>query len=363
MEKVMYFDTSVLEGQTFEQFDNTVRDLAKNRFEGTDKAIAEESVRHTLLKLFGLTEETVKNDRALHKAVRDNGYKFFDYIEEVISVEIADTLASNPFLTEFAEIKTLGYADTAEFWIEDDTQEIMLANYAGDHHDLTLQQVGGGISITPPRKRYVAAVGAHLRAYLLGQSDFNLFIRKVYEAFDKKIVNEILEIMSDLTKQMPVGSPFVVTGQLNEGTKKTIQDLFTGVQGINNSDIYIMGTHSALAELQKLQDIKWRSALEREEMYTTGRLSFFEGIPLVEIPQSVKLEDNKIKQLIPNDILMVVPRVMGKFVKITNYGDPEAFEITEKGRRIDDTIKFEYSQSFGINVFFPRYMGLIKITE
>ena len=363
MEKFMYFDSSVLENQTFEQFDNTVKDLLKDRFEGTQKAIAEESVRHTLLKLFGLNEETVKDHRAYRRAVRDNATKFFDYIEEIISVKIADTLASNPFLNEFAEIKTLGYADTAEFWIEDDTQEIWVAEYAGDHHDLTLQQVGGGKSIVPPRKRYVAAVGTNLRQYLLGQSDFNLFIQKVYEAFDKKVVSEVLEIMSDLTKQMPVGSPFVVTGQLNEGTKKTIDDLFTGVKGINDSEIFIMGTHSALAQLQKLEDVKWRSALAREEMYTTGRLSFFEGIPLVEIPQSVKLEGNQIKQLIPNDFLYVIPRNIEKFVKITNYGDPEAYEVTERGARIDDTIKFEYSHSFGVNVFFPRYMGIIKITE
>lgn len=364
MEKYLAFNQDILpEGTSQQQFYNVCLDLANNRIDGSQKYEAEENVHAILLKLFGLTEDTVKNDKYYRRAVRDHHNEFFDFIEDIISIKIADTLAENPFLSEFAEVRNLNYDDSAELWLEDATQEIYVAEYAGDHHDLTLQQIGAGKPVTPPRKRYVAAVGAHLRAYLLGQSDFNMFIQKVYEAFEKKVLTETLAVMADLTKKMPVGSPFVVTSQLQEADKDTIDDLIQHVKSYYRTDVYVMGTHSALMKLEKLTDVKWRSSAAREDKYYNGMIAFYDGIPMVEIPQSVTLEGNQFKDLIPNDFLFIVPRTQNKFVYIVNYGDPEAYEVTERGARIDDTIKFEYSQSFGIAVLFTTYMGIIKITN
>lgn len=365
MEKnYLAFNRNILpEGTSAKQFYNVCLDLANNRFDGAQKLEAEESVRTILLKIFNLDEESVKNNKLYRRAVRDHRNEFFDFIEDVISVKIADTLSSNPFLSEFAEVRNLNYDDSAELWVEDATQEIYVAEYAGDHHDLTLQQIGAGKPIRPPRKRYVAAVGAHLRAYLLGQSDFNMFIQKVYEAFEKKVLTETLAVMADLTKKMPVGSPFVVTSQLQEADKDTVDTLIQNVKSYYGTDVYVMGTHSALMKLEKLTDVKWRSSDAREDKYYNGLISFYDGIPMVELPQSVTLEGNQFKQLIPNDFLFIIPRIQNKFVYIVNYGDPESFEVMDRGARIDDTIKFEYSQSFGVEVLFSNYLGIIKITN
>lgn len=50
--------------------------------------------------------------------------------------------------------------------------------------------------------------------------------------------------------------------------------------------------------------------------------------------------------MIENNKLYILPKASEKFIKFVNVGDPEILEITDKGARIDDTMKFEYQQSF-----------------
>lgn len=65
--------------------------------------------------------------------------------------------------------------------------------------------------------------------------------------------------------------------------------------------------------------------------------------------------------MIATDILLVLPANMDKFVKLVNAGDPEILEVTETGARVDNTMKFEYQQSFGVATIVGKYFGCIKI--
>ena len=61
--------------------------------------------------------------------------------------------------------------------------------------------------------------------------------------------------------------------------------------------------------------------------------------------------------------LFVLPVSMDKFIKMVNVGDAEILEITEQGARMDDTMKFEYQQSFGVGTQVGKYFGAVEITQ
>lgn len=72
--------------------------------------------------------------------------------------------------------------------------------------------------------------------------------------------------------------------------------------------------------------------------------------------------EGTLKPMIANDVLLVLPTGIDKFVKLVNAGDPEILEVTEAGTRVDNTMKFEYQQSFGVATIIGKYFGCIKIT-
>ena len=50
-----------------------------------------------------------------------------------------------------------------------------------------------------------------------------------------------------------------------------------------------------------------------------------------------------------------------KFVKFVDVGDTEILETTEKGARMDDTMKYEVQREMGIYTQISRYLSLIHI--
>ena len=48
----------------------------------------------------------------------------------------------------------------------------------------------------------------------------------------------------------------------------------------SDSEVVIMGTRAALASVFALNDVSWASSEMKNEMYTTGRFGYWEGIRL-----------------------------------------------------------------------------------
>lgn len=113
---------------------------------------------------------------------------------------------------------------------------------------------------------------------MAGRVDWATFIRKVYEAFDKKVNDMVYAaVMSAGNKVLPT-SQFTKTGAL---VKDTLIELVEDVQTANGTEAVIMGTKTALSKLSALTDTQWISNDMKEERNTTGRLGIWEGIRLV----------------------------------------------------------------------------------
>ena len=193
---------------------------------------------------------------------------------------------------------------------------------------------------------------------MAGRIDWATFIRKIYEAFDKKVNDMVYAaVMSAGNKVLPT-SQFTKTGAL---VKDTLIELVEDVQTANGTEAVIMGTKTALSKLSALTDTQWISNGKKEERNTTGRLGIWEGIRLVEIPQSFAPNDTTTK-LVDNNKLLIMPVADNKFIKIFNEGDAQVRDITDKDVNMDMTYEFEYQMKMGVATVIGRKFGMWTIT-
>lgn len=189
---------------------------------------------------------------------------------------------------------------------------------------------------------------------MAGKVDWAGFINKIYEAFDKK-VNDMVYASLMAAEAEPT-TQFNKTGAL---VKDTLITLVEDVQTANGVEAVIMGTKTALSKLTALGDTNWISDAMKQERHTMGRLGLFEGIRLVEIPQSFAPNDTTTK-LVSNTTLLVMPVVENKFIKIFDEGDAQVKEVSDGKTNMDKTIEYEYQQKMGVATIINRKFGTYK---
>lgn len=353
-------------GYSYEQMYSLMSDLVADKLEeGVTKRQANEQIRNMMLDFYGLNTESVKNPKLLTRAMRRHDEDFFEIIEDVVSDMLVKGWSDDPFFMKYVETKNIADGDKNEFYVEDECL-LSVHEVAGDHHYISVQRLGYGSVFSVKGKRYGAAVGTDLRLFLLGRVDFSKLITKLYEAFDRKIKDEIYKEFSGIGAKIPVNATFNKALQITSANKSQIDELIEMVQAANGgSDVVMIGTHSALKQLDKLTDVDWVSSNMKDEKYKTGRLGFYEGIGLVEIPQRLTKEaDGTLSKLIRSDQIMVMPVSMDKPVKFVNFGNPKIHEVNEGGEagHMDDTKTYAYEQSFGVGTIVGKYFGNITIT-
>ena len=193
---------------------------------------------------------------------------------------------------------------------------------------------------------------------MAGKVDWANFIQKIYQAFDKKVNDMVYAAVMSAGDKVSPSSQFTKTGTLN---KDTLITLVEDVQAANGVEAVIMGTKTALSKLTALADADWISNSMKEERNTTGRLGIWEGVRLVEIPQSFAPNDTTVK-LVDNTRLLVMPLADNKFIKIYDEGEAQVKEVSDGNTNMDKTIEYEYQQKMGVATIINRRFGQYKMS-
>ena len=328
------------------------------------KAEAEEKLRGICHKIFGVTKDSSK--RELKRAYREHGRDFFDIIEETLDLVIDAGFRDNEFFNQFVDYRNIALGDAYEFYTEKETI-LSIAKVGVSHHDYILQRLGKGETFTIPYARYGAAVGADINMYMIGREDWAALVNAIARAFtvhiQQEIYNELVAAASKIPAAMQSG--FIGTGALGTATKAAFDGIIENVQAANDSDIVILGTKTALKQLNNLSDVTWRAASLKEDVSHSGRMGDYEGVTLMEIPQRF-VSDNSLTKMYDNTKLWILPAgAVDKFIKMVDVGETEIDEITEKGEkngRWDDIMKYEVQRSFGIATVLGKYLGQWTIT-
>lgn len=190
--------------------------------------------------------------------------------------------------------------------------------------------------------------------------DWAEFIQKIYEAYDKKVNDMLYGAFTGIGDSLPASGQWTKTMPLTADTKDTFDTLVEDVQMINGTDVVIMGTRSALAKLSNLDSIDWVSDEMKQERYTTGRLGFYQGITLFEIPQAFAKNDTTAK-LVDNTKLYIMPVADNKFIKMFNEGETQIKEVSDGNTNVDKTIEYEFQCKMGVATVINRLFGIWTI--
>lgn len=348
-------------GYEFEDMKQLMRDTARGTQEVSKKE-AEDAIRNMMFAVLDLKPEDLNNKKLVKRALKNNKSKLFEVIEDVVDDMLVQGWSQDPFFMQYVETKNLADGDRNEFWTEEEIT-LAVANVSGDHHEILVQRLGEGQSYSVKTSTYGAAVGTDIRLFLAGRRDWSALVNAIYKAFDKKIKDTVYAEVMNVGDKLPASSMFNKAIPLDASHKGEFDQLIEDVSAANdNCEVIIMGTSSALKKVGKLTEVDWVSSNMKDALHETGKLGWYEGTSLIEIPQRLIKKGGDLERMVATNKLLVMPVSMDKFVKMVNVGDAEIVEITEQGARMDDSMKFEYQESFGIGTQVGKYFGAVEIT-
>ena len=108
---------------------------------------------------------------------------------------------------------------------------------------------------------------------LTGAEDFATYVTKMYEAYDMYIKNTMFDTMVGYANAVP--AMWKRTGSLTDTGLREFCQLISTATGM---PVRIMGTRTALANVNALQNVNYISNEMKNEHYRTGALGMWEGI-------------------------------------------------------------------------------------
>lgn len=342
----------------YDAFKNAIYDFSHNIDMFDDdgnkltKAEANKGIRRVIFDILGVNEKSTKRDRK--RAWKKHGMEVFEVIEEDIDLQISEGFKENEFFNSFVEERNLSLGDSQEFYSKDD---ILLAvgKTSGGHHDLIMQTLKQGETYTIPTSVYYIKVGQDIDLYLTGRIDWTEFIDACTKAFTVQIQNDIYSAMTGASAKLP--SAFKGTGALGSTTKDQFDAIIENVSAANdNAPVYILGTKTALKKITGLADVDWANSEQKDAIANYGRLGYYEGTTLMEIPQRLANKTD-FSKLYDNTKLYIFPMTEDRFIKFVNEGETEIMEQTEKGETMDDMMTYEIQRRMGIGIQLGRYFG------
>lgn len=348
------FDTSIRNVMFDLASNREIYDAAEDRI--VSKAEANEAIKKVCFETLGLNEKST--DKEIRRALKkEAAIALFEIIEEIIDVKISYGLGENEFFNQYVESRNLKDGDANEFWVEDDVL-LNVAKVSGSHHDLVMQRLGAGESYNVPTAYYAVKVGSDIRLFLTGRKNWSDFVDAVAKAYLNKVQTEIYTQFTNGTNLYTPPSVLTGTGALSASTKAQLDTIIEKVESANEAPAVIMGTKTALKNLNALSAIPavdWVAESQKESIANTGIIGSYEGTTLLQLPQ--KYTDKTLATpLIANNKLWIMPQVDNRFVKFVDYGETE-LEVTERGETMDDMQSLEVQRRMGIATLMTRYYG------
>lgn len=342
-----------------EAMTNLMTDVALNHVAFDDEAGREIPRVEAEAKILDFSRKVLKiNDirdrKHVRRAIRDNSRAWFDVIEDTLDVTVQTGLQEAEWFQILVENKSINYGDRQDFFAEEDGV-LSVARIGESHHDHILQRLVSGQPYSIPTHRYGVKIGADINKYILGDISWEKMVAAITKAFILMIQEEVYAEVKKAVSALPANT-FKGTGVL---VKDKFDEIVENVGSVNGSDVVIMGTKNALKKLNKIADVDWIAASQKEAVAKTGILGDYEGSKLIEIPNRFADKTLTTKVFDDNEIY-IIPNVENKFIKFVDEGDQEVTEVTEKGEangRQDDMMTFETQRRFGVASVVAKNFG------
>ena len=249
-----------------------------------------------------------------YKAIRDGKCMgLFAIIEEILGQTVIEGLQGDDFFNAFVDFRNVAEGDKNLFIVED--KNLFVIDETSDgNQGVRRQRLGGSTETSIPTTLKTVRIYEELNRVLSNRVDFNYFIDKVAESFQKKVLGDIYTLWSGITADNLGGvAYFPVAGSYSAAT---LLDVIAHVEAAANGlPATIVGTAKGLRMLA--EDIIADSA--KEELHKLGVYGTFYGTPCVKIPQRHKVGTTEFQF---SDKVLTIVAGDPKIIKFVYEGDP-----------------------------------------
>lgn len=276
-----------------------------------------------------------------YKDIRDGKcVGLFTLIEEILSRTVVEGLQASDYFNSLVEYRNVALGDKNLFYVED-SNLFTVADAADGTQGIRRQRLGGMSETSIPTSFKVVKIYEELNRVLSGQVDFNRFIQKVSESFQKKILDDIYSLWISATADDFGGTTyFPAAGAYDEDT---LLDLISHVEAAaNGRPATIIGTKKAIRNLAPA--IQGNDS--ESDIYNLGYYGKFYGTPVVALPQ--RHRDNSTDFVFSDNLLTVIAgddRPI-KFI----YEGQSTVLMGDPMQNMDLTQTYMYGEKYGLGI-------------
>ena len=274
-----------------------------------------------------------------YKDIRDGKcVGLFTLIEEILSRTVVEGLQASDYFNSLVEYRNVALGDKNLFYVEDSN---LFTVAADGTQGIRRQRLGGMSETSIPTSFKVVKIYEELNRVLSGQVDFNRFIQKVSESFQKKILDDIYSLWISATADDFGGTTyFPAAGAYDEDT---LLDLISHVEAAaNGRPATIIGTKKAIRNLAPA--IQGNDS--ESDIYNLGYYGKFYGTPVVALPQRHK--DNSTDFVFSDNLLTVIAGD-DRPIKFVNEGQSTVL-MGDPMQNMDLTQTYMYGEKYGLGI-------------
>lgn len=313
--------------------------LAVDNYHGRVQKYSASEANETLRQ--ALIEANNGSTKLDYKAIRDGKCpNLFALIEEVLSATVVEGLTQNDFFNNFVEYHNVALGDAPVF-VTEDSNLYVVAEAADGTQGIRRQRLAGESEFTIPTTFKAVRIYEELNRVLSGRVDFNTMIGKVAESFEKKILDDIYALWSNVAAADLGGATYVVTS--GSYSESDLLDLVAHVEAAaGGKTATLVGTKKALRTIApSVQGID-----SQNDLYHLGYYGSFYGSPVMALPNRHKVGTTTF--VLPDDVITVVAGDM-KPIKFVYEGDPLMI-MGDPLQNADLTQEYFFGEKYGLGI-------------
>lgn len=219
-----------------------------------------------------------------YKSIRDgkcNG--LFSLVEEIISRTVVEGVTSNDYFNSLVDFRNVALGDKNLFVVED-SDLFTVAEASEGNQGIRRQRLSGVSEVSINTTLKVVKIYEEMNRVLSGRVDFNTFIRKVSESFQRKLLDDIFTLWENASADDFGGTTyFPVAGAYDENA---LLELIAHVEAAaGGKPAKIIGTKVALRTLAP----SIQGTDSKSDLYNMGYYGKFYGTDVLAIPQRHKV--------------------------------------------------------------------------
>lgn len=282
--------------------------------------------------------------------------KLFRLLSEVLNTTILEGLErSNNPLFDYVDYRNLAKGDDITFKIKDNSLYVVSSVAVGTQA-LRRQRIPAGRTLTVETQLKGIKIYEELERVLAGRVNFNEFIAKVAESFERAITNAIYNAFISATASVsaPYSKSAQVVGTLVEAD---LLEVIDHVEAATGATAVIIGSKQAVRQLNNI--IVGKDAYSaKEDLYNVGYYGHIGVNPVIAL-KNVHAEGTT-TFVLPDDEIYVIAGNTQKFIKFVTKG--ETF-VLDKDPTANQDLSLEYLmlQEWGTAVVFAdKGVGVYK---